>query len=82
MVYRVPGGEKPQECDFYWSMYHDRLHNTFVDSFEEAPPSQALQAASKGPRVSCAHAAGAYSRVIWQKRLAMQSVWQRQSKQD
>ena len=51
VVYRVPGGEKPQECDFYWSMFHDQRHNTFTDSFEEAPPSLALHAASKGPRV-------------------------------
>ena len=51
-LYRVPGGEKPQDCDFYWSMYHDRIHNTFVDSFEEAPLSLAQHAASKGPRVS------------------------------
>ncbi len=52
MVYRVPGGEKPLDCDFYWSMYHDRIHNTFVDSFEKAPPSLDLHAASEGPRVS------------------------------
>ena len=48
----MPGGEKPQDCDYYWSMYHDRMHNTFVDSFVEAPPSKAEHAASKGPRVS------------------------------
>ena len=52
--YRVPGGEKPQDCNFYWTLYHDRTHNTFTDSFEEAPASKAKHAASKGPRVSSA----------------------------
>lgn len=49
--HRVPGGEKPQDCDYYWSMWHDRQHNTFIDSFTDEPLSKALHAKNDGPRV-------------------------------
>ena len=37
--HRVPGGPIPQDCDYYWSMQHDRRHNSFWDFYgkERAP---------------------------------------------
>lgn len=69
--YRVPGGEKPQDSDYYWSMWHDRQHNTFIDSFTDEPLSKALHTKSDGPRV-CPDSHHASSRFMSDIRLDIQ----------
>lgn len=46
----LPGDNSPN-APFYWTMEHDRRFCTFIDSFTKPPPSLALYANQKEPRV-------------------------------
>ena len=54
MVYRKPGTPIPEDCDFWWSMWHDKRYHSFVDSFVDKPLTSATYAEAgktEGPRV-------------------------------
>lgn len=51
VVHVCPGKPEPEDCDYWWSLEHDRRFFTFIDKYPEGSQPEFVDHLSAGHRV-------------------------------